>query len=50
MMVLWQVTGEAAGTAAGLCVERGITNVRDVSINALRGRLVSQGAILGGTR
>jgi len=43
-------TGEAAGAAAGLCVQRGITNVRDVSIDALRGRLVSEGAVLEGTR
>ena len=43
-------TGEAAGTAAGLCAERGIADVRDVAINALRDRLLSQGAILEGTR
>jgi len=43
-------TGEAAGTAAGLCVERGIANVRDASIDALRDRLVSRGAIVEGTR
>ena len=43
-------TGEAAGTAAGLCVERRIANVRNVSIDALRGRLVSEGAVLEGTR
>jgi len=43
-------TGDAAGTAAALCVERGFTDVRDLSIEALRDRLVSQGAILAGTR
>ena len=43
-------TGEAAGTAAGLCVERRIANVRDVSIKALRDRLESRGVILAGTR
>lgn len=43
-------TGEAAGTAAALGVEREIANVRDVPVDALRDRLVSQGAVLEGTR
>jgi len=43
-------TGEAAGTAAALCVERGIANVRHVRVGTLRDRLVSQGAVLEGTR
>jgi len=43
-------TGEAAGTAAALGVEREIANVRDVPVDALRDRLVPQGAVLEGTR
>ena len=43
-------TGEAAGAAAAMCVEEGIADVRDLSVARLRDRLVSQGAVLQGTR
>ncbi|MCD6360040.1 MAG: FAD-dependent oxidoreductase [Armatimonadetes bacterium] len=39
-------TGEAGGTAAALCAERGIADVRALSVRTLRERLLSRGAIL----
>jgi hypothetical protein len=39
-------TGEAAGTAAAMGVERGFTDVRALPIEDLRPRLTSRGAIL----
>jgi len=39
-------TGEAAGTAAAMCVQRGITDVRELPIEALRERLRSRGAMV----
>ncbi len=42
-------TGEAAGTAAGLCVEHVYSDSRNVPIEKLRSTLKAQGAILDGT-
>ncbi|MBU0476999.1 FAD-dependent oxidoreductase [bacterium] len=42
-------TGEAAGTAAALYSFQNHTNVRELSVEALRKKLTSQGAILKGT-
>ena len=42
-------TGEAAGTAAALCVAEGWSDVRSVSTALLRERLKSQGAVVDGT-
>lgn len=42
-------TGEAAAVAAALCTENKLSNVREVSIPALRERLKAQGGILDGT-
>lgn len=43
-------TGEAAGTAAALCAEQGLADVRRLSAPVLRQRLRSRGAVLDGTR
>jgi hypothetical protein len=42
-------TGEAAGTAAAMCVECNWTDVRDVPVSELRQALKTQGAVLDGT-
>jgi len=42
-------TGEAAGTAAAMCVECGWDDVRQVPVQDLRQALKSQGAVLDGT-
>lgn len=43
-------TGEAAGTAAALCVEQGRIDARGLPVGDLQSRLKAQGAILDGTR
>ena len=43
------ITGEAAGTAAALALARG-SSLRTLDIRALQKKLVSQGAVIGGTR
>lgn len=43
-------TGEAAGTAAAMCVEMGWRDVRQVDVPELRKALKAQGAILDGTK
>jgi hypothetical protein len=42
-------TGQAAGTAAAMCVANGWSNVRQVPLPELRQRLKAQGAIIDGT-
>ena len=42
-------TGEAAGTAAALCVIRKLLDVHDLKVNDLRQVLIEQGVILEGT-
>lgn len=43
-------TGHAAGTAGAICVEREHADVRELSVDGLRERLRTQGAVLEGTR
>jgi hypothetical protein len=42
--------GQAIGTAAAVCIERGIIDVRELSPRALPGRLEEQGAVIDGVR
>ena len=43
-------TGQAAGTAAGLCIARGLRDVRALPVEELRQALRAQGAVIDGTR
>jgi hypothetical protein len=42
-------TGEAAATAAALCIKEGMEDVRAIEISSLRKQLQKQGAVLEGT-
>ncbi len=48
-MAQCMATGEAAGTAAAMCVECGWEDVRQVPVQDLRRALKAQGAVIDGT-
>lgn len=41
--------GQAAGTAAAMCITHGLQNVRDIRLDMLRQTLKQQGAVIDGT-
>jgi hypothetical protein len=49
VMAQCMATGEAAGTAAALCLANRWHDMREVAVPELRARLKAQGAIIDGT-
>jgi hypothetical protein len=40
--------GQAVGTAAAMCIQRGIGDIRELAVRELQGRLKEQGAVIDG--
>lgn len=49
VMAQCMATGEAAATAAAMCIKKGLKNSRDLDVAELRGQLKAQGAVVDGT-